>query len=268
VLLAAAVGAAVPALMIFGRIYWQGAGPIVAVLGAGVLVGGKRYVQEAHGAAELRRAFSRYLAADVVDGLVESGRMPEVGGHLQNVTVLFCDIRDFTGISRALSPAELVEMISTFFEVMSQPVLDEGGFLDKFVGDEIMAVFGIPYVHDDDTERAVRSALKMLDVLKGFNEWCSQRGWVAVRVSIGIHCGPAIVGNVGWEERMDYTAMGDTVVLAQRMELLSREFAEDILITEEVARALSEKFQVEKVGSSRPKGWNEVVDVYGLRSEL
>jgi len=267
VVIVAAFGslALTPLLFVLGRLQWQGAGPAVAVLLVGAVVGGHNYLLAASRVRAIRNAFSRYLAPEVVAEIADSGQMPELGGHVQHATVLFCDMRGFSAISRKLSPPELVAMLSVFLEAMSRPVLQQAGFLDKFVGDQVMAVFGVPYAHADDSVRAAHAALAMRAALLEFNAGASARGWPPVAVSIGIHCGQIVAGNVGWEGRMDYTAMGDTVVLAQRLQTLAREYGTDILISRDVANALCESFVVESLGAAHPRGWDVPVEVHALR---
>lgn len=264
VLLAAAAALLAPGLFSWAGVYWQAAGPALTALLAAAGGGADGYVRTLAQARALRQAFSRYLAPAVVDRLIAEGQAPNAGGHLQQVCVVFCDIQGFTAISRRLPPEDLVAMLSAFFEAVSRPVLDEGGFLDKFVGDQVMALFGVPHTHQDDAARAVRAVLGMRQAVPEFNARAAERGWPAVQISIGLHCGQAVVGNVGFSQRFDYTAMGDTVVLAQRLQSLCKECATDILLSRETVGAIGEEFVTRPVGTVQPKGWGEPVEVYTL----
>ena len=253
-----------PLLFTTSKVFWQATSPALSFLLAGGMVTLGHYLQALVRARHIRNAFSRYLAPVLVDRLVASGQMPSLGGHLQPVTVLFCDMQGFSGLSRQLSPADLIEMLSAFFAHMARPILTQGGFVDKLVGDQIMALFGVPYPQVDDPVRAATAALQMRGELANFNAECAARGWPQVEISVGLHCGEAIVGNVGFEERMDYTAMGDTIVLAQRLQSLCHDFDRHLLISEAMARALRPAFQTELLGQATPKGWGGEVNVYAL----
>jgi len=255
---------AAPALFVAMRLYFQAASPLLAMLLTDGLLAGDHYRQAAARVRAVSAAFSRYLSPDVVADIARSGEIPELGGQLQTVTVLFCDMRGFTPIARKLPPTELVAMLSAFFEAISRPVLAHRGFLGKFVGDQVMAVFGLPYPQADDARRAVQAALEMRTALRQFNEASVPQGWPAVSVGIGVHCGQAVVGNVGWEGRMDYTAMGDTVVLAQRLQAASKDLGVDIVVGTEVAQQLPPEFRVRLLGEVHPSGWDQAVPAYAL----
>ena len=256
--------AVTPALFAAARVYWQGVAPAAAVMAVGAVATARGYLLESARAAVIRGAFSRYLAGDVVDEIIASGDMPQLVGHAREVAVLFCDMHGFSTLSRELAPDVLVAMLSAFFEAMCVPVLRHGGFVDKFVGDEVMAVFGVPYEHADDARRAALTALEMRAALDGFNRSAVARGWPPATIAIGVHCGEVIVGNVGWEGRMDYTVMGETVVLAERLQGLCKQFDTDILVSGRMRAELGPGVRAEPAGTARPRGWDEDIEVYAL----
>ncbi len=174
----------------------------------------------------VRRMFSRYVSKDVVARLLESDETPVLGGEAVRITVLFSDIRGFTTISERLSPEEVVEMLNRWLAAACTAVQKEGGSVDKFIGDAIMAEFGAPLHCDDHARRALRAAIALRDAAVEMAAWMKER--FADRdlpdfgIGVGIHSGRAVVGNIGAPERMEYTAIGDTVNLASRLEGATR----------------------------------------------
>lgn len=174
----------------------------------------------------VRRMFSRYVSKDVVARLLESDETPALGGEAVRITVLFSDIRGFTTISERLSPEEVVEMLNRWLAAACTVVQREGGSVDKFIGDAIMAEFGAPLHCEDHARRALRAAIALRDAAIEMASWMKER--FAGRdlpdfgIGVGIHSGRAVVGNIGAPERMEYTAIGDTVNLASRLEGATR----------------------------------------------
>ena len=174
----------------------------------------------------VRRMFSRYVSKDVVARLLESEESPVLGGEAVRITVLFSDIRSFTTISERLSPEEVVEMLNRWLAAACAAVQKEGGSVDKFIGDAIMAEFGAPLHCEDHARRALRAAIALRDAASEMASWMEERfsgrDLPAFGIGVGIHCGRAVVGNIGAPERMEYTAIGDTVNLASRLEGATR----------------------------------------------
>ena len=252
--LAAAAFASLPAWQ--GGLAWLAGAPLLALagfaaFGAGVLVPaaagataaglallgtlGWRLTGEERERARLRQLFGRYVSDQVVDALLRSGSRPELGGQSQTVTVLFSDIRNFTTLSERLDAKEVVEMLNTYFERACAPLLAEGGSIDKFIGDAVMVEFGSPLPVPDHALRAVRAALALRDVAAEFAGWMRQRfpdrDLPPFAVGIGLHSGEAVVGNIGSSSRMEFTAIGDTVNLASRIEGMTKQLACAILIS-------------------------------------
>lgn len=186
--------------------------------------------------ARIRKIFSRYVAQEVVETLLASGELPDLGGEVFQVTVLFADIRNFTTISERLRPHQVVEMLNGYLSQACDAILAEGGTVDKYIGDAVMAVFGAPVRHPDHARRAVRAALELAEKAMEFRTWMKQHfnglTLPEFAVGVGLHTGEAIVGNVGSTRRLEFTAIGDTVNAASRLESLTKELGWTIVASE------------------------------------
>ncbi|HEX4327267.1 MAG TPA: adenylate/guanylate cyclase domain-containing protein [Burkholderiales bacterium] len=189
----------------------------------------------------MRKLFSSYVSNDVVNALLASPQLPQLGGAAVNVTVLFSDIRNFTTISEKLKPDEVVGMLNAYFERICPVILAEGGCIDKYIGDAIMVEFGAPLPQADHALRALRAALRMQEIAADFRAWMEQhfggRGLPEFAVGIGMHSGEAVMGNIGSSARMEYTAIGDAVNLASRLESASKELGWKIVASESTMQA-------------------------------
>jgi adenylate cyclase len=229
---------------------------------------------EARERKRITSIFSRYVSDSVVEVLIDANNAPEMGGIKQEITVLFSDIRSFTTISEKLDAQEVVEFLNHYFEQICQAVLAEGGTIDKFIGDAIMVQFGAPVRFPDHALRALRAALVMRDAAAAFRTWMSDRfpgrDLPEFRIGIGLHTGDAVVGNIGSTRRSEYTAIGDTVNLASRIEGMTKSMGCDILISRETlesanGRAVTGRSELVSVkGRGAPV---ELFEVLGLRGE-
>ena len=203
---------------------------MIAVLICLVLL---RLTREERERARIGAMFGRYVSGQVMTTLLESPDLPELGGQSREITVLFTDIRNFTTISERLSAKEVVEMLNTYFERACAVLLNEGASIDKFIGDAIMAEFGAPLAQPDHARRAVRAALALREVAIEFRAWMdirfADRDLPPFDIGIGLHSGEAVIGNIGSSARMEYTAIGDTVNLASRLEGKTKEVGSNIL---------------------------------------
>ena len=186
--------------------------------------------------ARVRRMFGFYVSEEVVSAVLQAGGHPELGGQVQTMTVLFSDIRNFTTISERLAAKEVVDMLNTYFERACAPLLAEGGRIDKFIGDAIMVEFGSPLPAADHARRALRAALALNQVALDFAGWVNERfpgrDLPDFAIGIGVHSGEAVVGNIGSRRRMEFTAIGDTVNLASRLEGKTKELGCAILASD------------------------------------
>jgi adenylate cyclase len=204
---------------------------------------GLRLTGEERERARIRNIFGRYVADEVVEKLLASGLLPDLGGESFQVTVLFSDIRNFTTISERLGPRATVEMLNTYLAQACEPILAQGGTVDKFIGDAVMAVFGSPVLYPDHARRALSAALGLAQKAREFRAWMEQRfadkELPEFAIGIGIHTGEAIVGNIGSPKRLEFTTIGDTVNTASRLEGLTKALGWTIVASRSTIEAAS-----------------------------
>ncbi len=211
----------------------------------------------------LKRAFSSYISGDLVNELIRSPDKLKLGGEQKEISVLFLDIRDFTSISEKLSPEELVSLLNHFFGPLTDIVLGNRGMLDKYIGDAMMALFNVPLGLKDHPGAAVKSAVEIVEKVKQLNRKFSSQGLPQLKIGIGINSGEAVVGNLGTRSRFDYTAIGDTVNLASRLEGLNKYLGTTILLSQFTYKRIRDKrFNTRKVGNIRVKGKKYPITVY------
>jgi adenylate cyclase len=242
-------------------------------LAAPVLAGGlafagtmaANYVAEGRDKARVRQLFSRYVSPEYVRRLADSPGDVRLGGERVPITVLFSDIRGFTALSERLPAEAVIEVLNEYLGAMSAVVFRHGGTLDKFIGDAVMAFWGAPVAVDDHARRAMDAALEMLDELDSLNaRWESRGAPTRLRIGIGIHTGDAVVGNIGsLAHKLDYTAIGDTVNLASRLETLTKELDAAILTSPATRGAVgNDAYDFRSKGEVHVKGKEEPVHVY------
>ena len=251
----------------------------VAGMQAGVAVSymvtlGIRLTGEERERIRLREMFGKYVSDEVVEKLLALGRRPDQRGESHRVTVLFSDIRNFTTISERLTPHEVVDLLNAYFTRVCEPILEQGGTLDKFIGDAVMAFFGAPAPYDDHAERALRAAVAVADIAREFRSWVKERfdsmDLPEFRIGIGLHTGEVVVGSIGSPKRLHFTAIGDTVNAASRLESLTKELGWNIVASAEVIRAadgLAVTGRRETVTVKGRQAAIEVVEVIGLEAE-
>ena len=251
-------------------IWLRPAPAILGILVAYIAVNAYRYQTEFKERNRLRRHFAQYVSEDVVREIVERGVVLE--GRQQRVTVLFSDIRGFTTLSECTEPTVLVRQLNEYLSAMTDVITHHGGMVDKFIGDGILALFGAPLEDDRSSEKAARTALEMLVRLERLNQAWAAQGKPRLQIGIGIHSGEAIVGNVGSEKKWDYTAIGDTVNTAARVEARTKEsierFGVAILISEDTLnelRRLGCAVETEFMSEDTLKGKSQVTRLHLLR---
>ena len=229
---------------------------------------GFRLTGEERERVRLRQIFGRFVSDDVVEHLVTTGVSPRLGGEVYQVTVLFSDIRDFTTISEILTPSEVVEMLNTYFSRVCEPILAQGGMINKFIGDAVMAVFGAPASLPDHGERAIRAALMMKQTAEEFRIWMQKRfpdkHLPEFRIGIGLHSGEALAGNIGSTRRMEYTVIGDTVNTASRLESASKDLKWSIAASAATINAARNIALIGGRDEIHVKGREQMVEVFEL----
>ncbi|MDQ6436555.1 adenylate/guanylate cyclase domain-containing protein [Mesorhizobium sp. LHD-90] len=212
------------------------------------------------------RAFSTYIPRSLVAKLVRSGEIGIVESREAMVTVMFTDIADFTALSERMGAAEAAKLLNRHFAILCRAVDAEGGTVDKFLGDGMMAFFGAPDHLKGHAAAAVRAAAVIRDELEADNRSAATEGRPALRVRIGIHTGPVIVGNIGASDRVNYTIIGDTVNVSQRLQELGKVLAPEarttIAISAETASRLDERFETIPAGTHRLRGRGEAMAVF------
>ena len=221
------------------------------------------YLTEVRRRRRVVNVFKQYVAPQVVDKISKDKDFELVlGGENRHIAVLFVDIRGFTTMSESLQPEEVVEILNEYLSLTTKSIFDNGGTLDKFVGDATMAVFNAPFDLDDYIFRAVCTAWDMKAGADAISDKFEKRFGKSVAFGIGVNCGNAVVGNIGCDFRMDYTAIGDTVNTAARLE--SNAKRGQILISESVYEAVKERVEVTPIGEIPLKGKNKGVFIYQL----
>lgn len=220
-----------------------------------------------HGAF-IRTAFSRYVPSQVVEQLLENPDLLRLGGEEREATVLFSDLEGFTTVSETMPPPHLASLLNEYLTEMTRVVIENGGIIDKYLGDGIMAEFGIPLAHPNHADQAVRAALSMQVGLRNLNAEWEKQGRVQVNCRIGIHTGQLVAGNLGSDQVFDYTVIGDSVNLASRLEGVNKLYRTQVIISEKTYKLLTpEVFRVRPLDIIKVKGKNEPVrifEVYGL----
>jgi len=202
---------------------------------------------------EFKTILSRTMASDVADLVLTKGSL-RLGGSKANASVLFCDIRDFTSLSEALGAEGTVKMLNEYFSFMEDILKGHGGVVDKYIGDAIMALFGVPVQQVGDADRAVQAGLAMLAALDILNADRLMRGQDAIKIGIGVGTGTVIAGNIGSPSRMNHTVIGDPVNVASRIESLTKSFGAEFLICGTTKAALSAPVPMRRVDLAQVKG--------------
>lgn len=219
----------------FGRMLPEWAPVLVGLVGSTLLMGLQRLGQEQEQKRQIRDSFSLYVAPELVEEIVRDPARVRQEGERQRIAVLFSDIRGFTRYSEQNPPELVVHQMGEYFNEMTEAVLKSRGVLDKFIGDAVMSLYGPFYEGDASVSaKAVASALDMLDRLDALNRRWEQEGVPQFRIGIGIHVGEAVVGNIVTQHRQQFTALGDTVNLASRLQSATKELGATLIVSEDV----------------------------------
>jgi adenylate cyclase len=213
------------------------------------------------------QTFSRFVPRRLVEKLIETGTPLQLGGVRREVTLLFSDVVNFTEITEKADPARVMQYTSRYFAAMSQEIMRHSGTVDKFIGDAIMAIWNAPADDPDHAANACAAALAALRANDRLNAEFEREGWPSYRTRCGLHIGEAVVGNIGSEDRMNYTALGATVNLAARLEGLNKRYGTSILVSSALRQRVMSRFLFRSVDRISPKGFAEAFEIYELRCE-
>jgi adenylate cyclase len=244
----------------YGNVWWRGMAPTFGlVLGYGATVV-ENFVRE----QREKQRLSRFFSPDVLRAVVRDRDGRSLRPRRRLVTVLFSDIRGFTSISERLQPEQVDEMLREYLTVMTEVVFRHGGTVDKYIGDAIMGLYNAPYEDPDHALKAIRTALEFQERAIPFSaRWQAKLG-VTIRCGVGINSGEAVVGSLGSRQRSEYTAIGDTVNLAARLESITKDYNVPIIISEYTYEYVKGRFPTHELDTVTVKGKSQPVKIYGV----
>lgn len=241
--------------------YWKCLLPFVFVLLVFLVRVAMGYLTERVRKHKILSVFRTYMAPQVVDELGKSGNYEiELGGRDRQIAVLFVDIRGFTAMSEGLLPEKIVAILNRYLGMVTEAVFKNGGTLDKFIGDAVMAVYNAPLDVEDYACKAVQTGLDIVAAVDGVNVELRKEFGIEIACGVGVHSGRAVVGNIGCSYRMDYTAIGDTVNVAERLESIAK--GGQVLISRDLYEQVQDRYNAVFVGSQSLKGRQEGMDVF------
>ncbi|MBI9098010.1 MAG: guanylate cyclase [Spirochaetaceae bacterium] len=216
---------------------------------------------------QIKDMFSRYLSKDLVNSLINQPELVKLGGAQKQATVLFADIRGYTSFSEGKEPAYIIEILNEYFDEAVEKVISSHGFIDKFIGDCIMAAWGVPMVSEqEDAINAVTCALEIQKLINSKKRHFFKGYAENLKVGIGLHSGFLVAGNLGSSRRMDYTIIGDTVNIAARLEGVAE--AGEVIITQSTKEKLSDLFRLEKRTPVKVKGKSKPIHIYNVLERI
>jgi adenylate cyclase len=205
----------------------------------------------------MQKSFGKYVGSEVLDMIMADPESAWLKGRKNEATIVFVDIRGFTAYSEVNEPEKIVEGLNEYFEISTQAIQDHGGYVDKFIGDAVLGVFGVPIYHEDHVERAVKASL---DMQKEFQKERKNQNDLLQSIGIGINCGVVVSGNIGSANKMEYTVIGDTVNVASRLNGLAA--SGEIIISSSVYVKLGDQITVEALSSQHIKGKAEPIEIF------
>jgi adenylate cyclase len=240
------------------------AAPVAGALFGLLGVTAQSFLVERQRKREIQGIFGSYVAPEVVDMLVRDPAAVRLGGEKKELTALFSDLAGFTDLSEKIPPEQLLAVVNLYLQEVSDCLLASGAYIDKYIGDAVMAVFGAPQSLPNHAAAACEGALAAQRVLAGLNPRFERDYGCSLRMRIGINTGDMIVGNMGSERKRNYTVLGDAVNLASRLEAANKEFGTSILLGETTARRVQDRFATRPLTRLRVKGKTEAVEVHEL----
>jgi adenylate cyclase len=225
----------------------------------------QRGVHEERQKRSIRRIFRSYLHPDIVEELIHDPEKLKLGGQRVDCTIFFSDVRNFTDASEKMAPETVVQLMNEYFDPVSKEIIRYGGYIDKFLGDGIMAIFGAPKKTDDHPFLACQASLEVLKKVRELEPLFQEKfGLPNFRIGIGLHTGPVILGNIGTAERLNYTVMGDSVNLAARLQGANKELGTTILVSQKTYDRVADKVSARYIDTIRVKGKEEAIPVYEI----
>ncbi|WP_457092765.1 adenylate/guanylate cyclase domain-containing protein [Microvirga sp. P5_D2] len=210
------------------------------------------------------RTFASFVPKRLVQQLLDTGDALRLGGSRREVTILFTDITGFTNITEKADPEQVMIQTSRYLAVVSAVITENGGTVDKFVGDAVMAIWNAPADDPDHVEHACAAVLACRDAINKLNAEFESEGWPAYRTRFGLHVGEAVVGTIGSDDRMAYTVLGAAVNLAARLEPLNKEYGTEILVSSAIVERVPDQFAFRSVDTIRPKGFEARIEIFEL----
>ena len=256
-----------PSLMMDAEMEWGGEKtsanvtvlPLVSVKGKSL--GSLVMIEDISDEKRMKGTMARYMDPAIADQLMATGK-EVLGGAESEASILFSDVRSFTTLTESLGAQGTVGLLNEYFTLMVDCLQKEGGMLDKFIGDAIMAVFGLPLPREDDPDRAVRAGIGMLVELEAFNQARKSRGMMAIDMGLGINTDTIVSGNIGSPKRMNYTVIGDGVNLAARLETACKQYGAKMLISDATVKKLKGTYRMREADRVVVKGKTEPVVIF------
>ena len=236
--------------------------PALASLAALAMMIGYRFMLADRDERFLRKSFAFYLAPEVIETMVASGKMPALGGEMRNVTMFFSDLSGFSSIAETMTPGELVTLMNEYLSAMTDIIEGHGGYVDKYIGDSIVAMFGAPADDPAHARNAVRAALKCHEKLADLNANNAAFAGHGLSHRIGLNSGEAVVGNIGSRRRFNYTVMSDTVNVASRLEGANKYYGTAIMASEATVAQTGDAFAWRELDAIRVQGRGEAIKVF------
>ena len=205
----------------------------------------------------MKESFGKYVGSEVLEMIMADPESGWLKGNKSEATVLFTDIRGFTSYSEEKEPEEIVEALNESFEIVSNVIIEYGGYIDKFIGDAVMGIFGVPIYYEDHAEKAVRASI---DMQKKLLEASKNGNSLLAAIGIGINSGPVVSGNLGSQTKMEYTVIGGTVNLASRLNGLAG--SGEVVVSKNIYEKLGDMIEVEALAPTKVKGISEMVESF------
>lgn len=235
---------------------------ILAVAAMYVVQVGSAFLRERRQRRQIEKAFRYYVAPEIVSEMTAHPERLVLGGTRRDITIVFTDLAGFTGVSETMSPEKVSALLNDYLSHMTRIIFAHGGTVDKFIGDAIMAFWGAPLDDPEQALHACQAVRGMQAELAGLRQRYAEQGLPELHMRVGIHSGAAVVGNMGSTERFDYTAIGDNVNLASRLEGINKLYGTETLISGETARLLGNRMPLRRVDRVIVKGKTQPIDVY------